>query len=577
MIRIFASYSRKDEAAVQDLIADLGRAHLSVWHDQALHGGDPWWQDILQRIRESDVFLFALSKNSLASKPCRAELSYARALGIPILPVQTGPVGNLRTTPVADIQVVDYRERTLPKGLALIESIQDAAAARRPLPDPLPEPPPVPFEYLLRLGSAIGAGQLTPNEQGDFIRQLREALETEDDEAVKDDARELLLALRHRPDVTYRNVTAVDQLLADLSASEAREAEVRRAGKAGPGSDTTPLPLTGGGGQPPGSEAKIVRPDPDHEPHRERRFRPGRRSLVGGVLLLVSLVAVATVSAVLFRSPETVPVAEAASSTGSSPFTPPAAALEPGKPPTTLGDGTVSGASPGLYGGTGSNPCNAEAIASFLETNPAKAAAWAGAEGIPIDQIRAYLGSLTSVTLRSDTAVTNHGFRNDRASPFESVLQAGTAVLANEYGVPRVRCACGNPLKPPTVKPGPGYKPPWRGFSSGKVTVIQPAPGPIKDFVIVQPDSGAVVARPRGTGGEQDHEPAPADVDKARKLEAGGDASNKDSSGTPPSGDQPAPDQPAPDQPAPDQPAPDQPAPDQPAPDQPAPDQPAPD
>src|SRR3954454_20088150 len=533
MIRIFASYSRKDEAAVQDLIADLGRAHLSVWHDQALHGGDPWWQDILQRIRECDVFLFALSKNSLASKPCRAELSYARALGIPILPVQTGPVGNLRTTPVADIQVVDYRERTLPKGLALIESIQDAAAARRPLPDPLPEPPPGPFEYLLRLGSAIGAGQLTPIEQGDFIRQLREALETEDDEGVRDDARELLLALRRRPDITYRNVTAVDQLLADLSLSEAREPDEPS--------------------EPPESDEPSERRQPDK---KQWPFPAWRRLLVGGVLILVSLVAVATVRAVLFRSPETIPVAETASSTGSSPFTPPAAALEPGKPPKTLGDGTVSGASPGLYGGKGANPCNAEAIASFLETNPAHAAAWAGAEGIPIDQIRAYLGSLTSVTLRSDTAVTNHGFRNDRASPFESVLQAGTAVLANEYGVPRVRCACGNPLKPPTVKPGPGYKPPWRGFSSGKVTVIQPAPGPIKDFVIVQPDSGAVVARPRGTGGEQDHEPAPADVDKARKLETGGDSSNKDSSGTPPSGTPASGDQPPGDQPAPDQPAP---------------------
>ena len=66
---------------------------------------------------------------------------------------------------------------------------------------------------------------VTPNEQGDFIRQLREALETEDDEAVKDDARELLLALRRRPDITYRNVTAVDQLLADLSASKARESD----------------------------------------------------------------------------------------------------------------------------------------------------------------------------------------------------------------------------------------------------------------------------------------------------------------------------------------------------------------
>src|SRR5687768_6212458 len=138
MIQVFASYSRKDEAEVRELISDLGRAHLSVWYDQALHGGEPWWQDILRRIRECDVFLFALSKNSLALKPCLAELSYARALGLPILPVQTGPVGNLRTTPVADIQAIDYRERTLANGMTLIEAIQHAAAGRRPLPDPLP-------------------------------------------------------------------------------------------------------------------------------------------------------------------------------------------------------------------------------------------------------------------------------------------------------------------------------------------------------------------------------------------------------------------------------------------------------
>src|SRR3954447_9211087 len=163
---LFTSYSRKDATAVEGLIADLERAHLSVWHDQALHGGDPWWQDILRRIRQCDVFLFALSKNSLTSKPCLAELSYARALGLPVLPVQVGPVGNLRLTPVADIQVIGYRKRTVSNRMALIEAIQNAATGRRPLPDPLPEPPPVPFEYLLRLGSAIGAGPLTPNEQG---------------------------------------------------------------------------------------------------------------------------------------------------------------------------------------------------------------------------------------------------------------------------------------------------------------------------------------------------------------------------------------------------------------------------
>src|SRR4051812_49522080 len=114
--------------------------------------------------------------------------------------------------------------------MALFELIQDAAAGRRPLPDPPPKPPPVPFEYLLRLGSAIGAAQLTPDQQGDFIRQLRECLETEEDEGVKDDARELLRALRRRPDITYRNAGAVDHLLADLAATGPREIHAAEAG-----------------------------------------------------------------------------------------------------------------------------------------------------------------------------------------------------------------------------------------------------------------------------------------------------------------------------------------------------------
>jgi hypothetical protein len=40
------------------------------------------------------------------------------------------------------------------------------------------------------------------------------------------------------------------------------------------------------------------------------------------------------------------------------------------------------------------------------------------------------------VILQRDTRVTNHGFRNGRATPTQSILQAGTAVLVDEYGVP---------------------------------------------------------------------------------------------------------------------------------------------
>jgi TIR domain len=230
-MRIFASYSRKDAAEFGVLVADLEQAHISVWHDLELRGGEPWWQDILVGIRNSDVFVFALSNNSVHSKPCLSEFAYARALGLPVVPVQIGPVDHIRTSPVASIQVIDYRERTVVSGLKLVAAIQDAAAQRRPLPDPLPPQPPVPFEYLLRLGSAIGAAHLTPDEQADFIHRLRECLETEEDENVRGDASDLLRALRRRPDVTYRNAEDIDQLLTEL-ASSPETSDVRAAGVA---------------------------------------------------------------------------------------------------------------------------------------------------------------------------------------------------------------------------------------------------------------------------------------------------------------------------------------------------------
>jgi hypothetical protein len=210
---LFVSYSSKDEVRVKDLTAAFMQARMEVWLDQKLRGGDPWWQDILRQIRDCDVFVVALSENSLASKPCRAELAYARALGVPILPVQIGPVPNLRATPVADIQVIDYRQRTDMTGIALIAGVQDAMRSRQPLPDPLPPAPPVPFEYLLRLGEAMDATHLPPDQQGNLLRQLRECLETEDDEGVREDARGLLRALRRRPDVTHRHVVEIDELL----------------------------------------------------------------------------------------------------------------------------------------------------------------------------------------------------------------------------------------------------------------------------------------------------------------------------------------------------------------------------
>jgi hypothetical protein len=173
--------------------------------------------------------------------------------------------------PISDIQIVDYRERTAVSGMSLVAAIQDFSAQRRELPDPLPEPPPVPFEYLLRLGSAIEAAQLSPDEQGVLIRQLRECLETEDDDGVLEDARGLLRALRRRPDVTYRNASEIDALLeASAAGSPPAPSAPDPAPSPVPDHDSTVAPKPKPGGPPPGWY-----PDPSGSDNR--RYWDGQR------------------------------------------------------------------------------------------------------------------------------------------------------------------------------------------------------------------------------------------------------------------------------------------------------------
>lgn len=187
-----------------------------MWLDQELHGGDTWWQTILKQIQDADVFVFALSNHSQRSKPCRAELDYARALGIPVLPVQIGPQEGLRSAPIADLQIVDYRQRNADAALGLIAAVQKATLRRGPLPEPLPDQPPIPFEYLMRLGRAIDAPQMHQSEQVGVLAQLRQGLEDEDDANARQDIVMLLQNMRRRPDATYRSVSEIDTLLATI-------------------------------------------------------------------------------------------------------------------------------------------------------------------------------------------------------------------------------------------------------------------------------------------------------------------------------------------------------------------------
>jgi len=177
---------------------------------------------------------------------------------------------------------------------------------------------------------------------------------------------------------------------------------------------------------------------------------------------------------------------------------------------------TTSGATPGLYGGTQNiATCDPNQLVDFLEKNPDKAKAWVDALNtesglgwkkgrLTTGDIREYVKTLTPVALAADTRVTNYGYENGVATPRQSVLQAGTAVLVDSLGVPRTKCACGNPLTKPVATTATYTGPPWTGWNPAYVNVVIASPNPIVIFVLTNLDGPGQIERPVGTYGTDD-------------------------------------------------------------------------
>jgi hypothetical protein len=124
----------------------------------------------------------------------------------------------------------------------------------------------------------------------------------------------------------------------------------------------------------------------------------------------------------------------------------------------------------GPFGGTGSDlVCDRELLIRSLGARPERLREWARVANVdPTERAVAdYIRGLRPATLTTDTRVTNHSFRGGRAVAFQAILQAGTAVLVDERGIPVARCRCGNPLLEAIFIPEakclgcpPNYRPP---------------------------------------------------------------------------------------------------------------------
>lgn len=266
--------------------------------------------------------------------------------------------------------------------------------------------------------------------------------------------------------------------------------------------------------------------DPDDELARNPRLAEStvhnaaivqrqRRRLPRPALITAALVAAIIGGFIVLLGPGTSATdgtrTEPGRTSGLNPFMPAVGYDLSGVTPPPGSGGNLTGDSLGLYGGILNNStCDHQEMIKFLEAHPDKGTAWAHVQGISQADLPTYLSGLTPVLLSSDTAVTNHGFVDGQATTRHSVLQAGTTVLIDKYGVPRARCSSGNPLTPASPPATTRYVgPTWSGFSPAAITTIRPAAAEVAEFTLVSPRTGEIIYRPVGTTGDQDRPRTP--------------------------------------------------------------------
>jgi hypothetical protein len=249
----------------------------------------------------------------------------------------------------------------------------------------------------------------------------------------------------------------------------------------------------------PSNYARLPGPDSPGSAGPDGKHGRFSRKAIIGVLVTIVLVLSGSVAA-LILTPTASPAAvtlEPVGTAGANPFMPPVGTDQTGLKLLRGSGGTFSGATPGLYGGTlRKASCNPQQLVSFLHTHPDKAAAWAGVLGIRPADIPGYVAGLTSAVLRSDTAITNHGYIDGHITSFPAVLEAGTAVLIDRHGQPVTKCFCGNPLTKPMAYTKATYTGrQWPSFSATSVTYIQKTTATENSFTLVNPVTGTAFRR----------------------------------------------------------------------------------
>lgn len=97
-MKVFISYSSKDEALATKIVASLEDAGLDAWFNKReIMPGDNWAEKIAQGLKESNAMVVLVTADAMESDAVRNDISYAlseKAFRKRLIPVLVGDSGD---------------------------------------------------------------------------------------------------------------------------------------------------------------------------------------------------------------------------------------------------------------------------------------------------------------------------------------------------------------------------------------------------------------------------------------------------------------------------------------------------
>lgn len=115
-----------------------------VWMDEDLHGGQKWWDKIVEHIQQCSVFMYMVSEDSLTSPYCQAEFEYAQTLNKRILPILIEKNVTLPDSLQAYHYIQYSRRHRNDIHLEILKAVRNLQPETEQNLSDLPSPPPVP-------------------------------------------------------------------------------------------------------------------------------------------------------------------------------------------------------------------------------------------------------------------------------------------------------------------------------------------------------------------------------------------------------------------------------------------------